>query len=59
MMPTVKIATATMSREISLVNDYDGVFKDRVEERELKAPVQRLRRNPTRIPLSAGADISL
>ena len=26
-----KIATATMSREISQINDYDGVFKDRFE----------------------------
>jgi hypothetical protein len=29
-----------MSREISLVNDYDGVFKDRVEVRELRVEVQ-------------------
>ena len=28
---TIKIATATTSREIFLVNDYDGVFKDKVE----------------------------
>ena len=27
----LKIATATMSREISQINDYDGVFKDRIE----------------------------
>jgi hypothetical protein len=26
-----------MSREISLVNDYDGVFKDSVEVRELRS----------------------
>ena len=24
----LKIATATMSREISQINDYDGVFKE-------------------------------
>ena len=34
-----------MSREIFLVNDYDGVFKERVE-------FQRLRRKSIRIPLS-------
>ena len=45
MMPTVKIATATTSREIFLVNDYDGIFKERVE-------FQRLRRKSIRIPLS-------
>ena len=28
-----------MSREISLVNDYDGVFKNRVEARELRVEV--------------------
>ena len=27
----VRIATASRSREISLVNDYDGVFKESVE----------------------------
>ena len=27
----LKIATASMSREIFLVNDYDGVFKERFE----------------------------
>lgn len=27
----LKIATAAMSREIFLVDDYDGVFKDRFE----------------------------
>jgi hypothetical protein len=32
MIPTAKIAKATMSREISLVNDYDGKKADlRVE----------------------------
>ena len=47
---SIRIATATMSREISLVIDYDRVFKDRVEERELKAPVHRLRRKCTPLP---------
>ena len=27
----LKIATAAMSREISQIHDYDGVFKDRFE----------------------------
>ena len=40
-----KIATAATSREIFLVNDYDGVFKDRVE-------TWRLRRKCTPIPAS-------
>ena len=34
-----KIATATMSREISQLNACDGVFKDRVEVRELRVEV--------------------
>ena len=54
MMPTVKIATATTSREIFLVNDYDGIFKDGVEKRELKAPFQRLRRKCTPLARFAG-----
>ena len=47
---SVKIATASTSREIFLVNDYDGVFKDRVT---LRIAVQRRRRKSIRIPLSA------
>ena len=31
-----------MSREISQINDYDGVFKDRFEERDLRVEVQPL-----------------
>ena len=37
MMPTVKIATATMSREISLVNDCDGVTKEELRLRGFTA----------------------
>ena len=37
--PQARIATASMSREISQLNDYDGVFKDRVEVRELRVEV--------------------
>ena len=44
-MLSIRIATATTSREIFLVNDYDGIFKERVE-------FQRLRRKSIRIPLS-------
>jgi hypothetical protein len=43
--PQLRIATATKSREISLKNDYDGGFKDRVEIRELRVEFPRLRRN--------------
>lgn len=37
--PQARIATASMSREISQLNDYDGVLKDRVEVRELRVEV--------------------
>ncbi len=53
-MLSIRIATATTSREIFLVNDYDGIFKDGVEKRELKAPFQRLRRKCTPLARFAG-----